>query len=250
MKDKIEAALSLTPEERAYVNNVVAFHDAQVEEDIRAGIVDHAVENYIQHVWQKGGRGKQWLRRMMGEVNFRALQPNPSYARHRVYPTYFEGQEQGAKPVDEDIAFLTLNRYMAHVKAVASRAFIKSLLHIKAEDGRPGAVVAGGVRVTASSEDPAYLIRPAAQSKETGDYRTVNHPALRKWKWVGRNDEGATLYMQGDIVVHPDFYPKLKNLLGTSALRKFWPTRAALRGSPARVAPVPSHGHAQVLEPS
>lgn len=231
LREKIEAALALTPEERAYVKNVVAFHDALVEEDIRAGIVDHAVENYIQHVWKKGGRGKQWLRQMMGEVNFRALQPNPSYARHRVYPTYFEGQEQGAKPVDEDIAFLTLNRYMAHVKAVASRAFIKSLLHIKAEDGRPGAVVAGGVRVTPSAEDPAYLIRPAAQSKETGDYRTLNHPALRKWKWVGRNDQGETLYMQGDIVVHPEFYPKLKNMLGTSALRKFWPTRAVLRGS-------------------
>jgi hypothetical protein len=80
-----------------------------------------------------------------------------------------------------------------------------------------------------TAETRAHLIIPHAKGETAQDYLTINSPALRRWKWVGKDDAGKPIYLEGDLVTHPEVYSKLYNLLSDSALRKTPWGRAALK---------------------
>lgn len=245
-----EAALELTPEERTLADNIRNFHDAELKEAIKAGILEHGLENYVQHLWKKDS---PWAKRLLAEINFSALQPNPSFAKQRVLGTYFDGEQAGFLPIDKDVAFLTAVHHQAFAKAVASRAYIKSLLDGTARDGRPLAAVSGGGQIVREPEGDAtaYLVRPGQRSSErsigtdeqpallkdvktglnTGDYVRANHPALRKWKWVTKDADGNPVFVQGDMLLHPDIAKHVENALGTSAIRRNAVGRFLLTGT-------------------
>lgn len=230
-----EDALTLTDEEKTFVQNVRNFMDSELDEAQKAGILEHGVDNYIQHIWKRGSRDP-FVKRLAAEINYSALQPNPSFAKRRVWDTFFKGEQLGAEPVSKDIAFLLSMHHQSLMKAIAARNFLKALLNTPASDGRPLTVVEGGMRLPNAGENDAYLVRPHQRNQATADYREINHPALRKWKWVGEDENGQTAFMQGNMVVHPEIYQKLKNMLGTSAIRQFevmgyHPGRALLRGA-------------------
>jgi len=231
-----EDALTLTDDERTFVSNVRNFMDAELEEAQKAGILEHGVDNYIQHIWKRASRDP-FVKKLVAEINYSALQPNPSFAKKRVWDTFFTGEQKGAEPVSKDIAFLLSVHHQSLMKAIAARNFLKALLNTPASDGRPLAVVEGGMRLPKDAQpDESYLVRPHQRNAATGDYREINHPALRKWKWVGEDADGNPAFLQGNMVIHPEVYRKLRNMLGTSAIRQFevggyHPGRAVLRGA-------------------
>jgi hypothetical protein len=94
---------------------------------------------------------------------------------------------------------------------------VKSLTDIMARDGRPMAVPSGAITRTDGSADSPLLIKPHTHPADTSDYRPISHPALRKWKWLGKEGEKDVL-VEGELLIHPDLYKRLKNTLGTSAL--------------------------------
>ncbi|MGC1687297.1 MAG: hypothetical protein WA734_16850, partial [Candidatus Acidiferrales bacterium] len=134
--------------------------------------------------------------------------------------------------VSDDVGFLVTAYDLSFNRALSARAFIKSLLSGKASDGRPLVSVTGsGVRLNDAEAGPeAYIIRPNAMPGETGDYKTVDHPSLRKWKWAAQDVDGTPMYVQGDLAVHPEAYQHLKNVLSSSALQANPITRAILKG--------------------
>jgi hypothetical protein len=106
-------------------------------------------------------------------------------------------------------------------KALANRAYIRALTTVKAADGRPIAVPSSQVGVVVGPEDakPAVLLRETMPPEDIGDYRVVNHPALRGWTWAGKDTAGNSVMYRGDLLIHPEAYTKLKNRLATSWFR-------------------------------
>src|SRR5690242_19406161 len=220
-----ETALNLNDAERTIARNLMSAQDERFELDRQAGLLEHEVENYVMHAW---GRTSKFTKKIVNTVRTMMLETKPSFTKQRVFGTYFDGEQAGYKPVNKDVGFLFSAREHSANQAIAARAFIRSLFEGKADDGRPLASVSGsGRKITAEEtklfednpEAKAYLIDAKTRPEEVADYRSIDHPALRKWTWAATDENGKPIFVGGDIVVHPDIYRKLKNVLGNSALR-------------------------------
>jgi len=255
LKRGYESALKLTPEQKLHAQNISNYFDDMLSQLQHAGILEDGVEAYVTHLW---GNSKK-ARNLKAELNAGLLGTNPAQIKHRILSTYFEGEQLGLTPKNKDIGFLVTAYDNSIKEMLAARTFVKSLTDLKARDGRPLAVVSGkGMTLPKESTSPeAYLIRPNAHSSVRGrkdpatgkatiinthDYRYVDHPSLRKWKWLDNDPEGAPIMLQGDMYLHPDIvatfaerfqgqgYYAMQNLLGASAIAKNPLGHAALAG--------------------
>jgi len=66
-----------------------------------------------------------------------------------------------------------------------------------------------------------YFVKPNIKPEDTADYKPIDHPAMRKWKWIGTDASGSPIMMQGQMYVHPEAYGRLNALLGKSLVRSF-----------------------------
>jgi GGDEF domain-containing protein/2'-5' RNA ligase len=222
-KDGYEAALTLTDAEKTIARNVMNRNDATLEEAQKAGLLQHGVENYVRHIYADNPK---FERKVMAEMAFNSLQTKPSFTKERKLPTYFDAEQLGFKPKDKDVGFLTATHERAFREALAARDYIKALMEGKATDGRPLVITswssAKELPATEWKKSAAYLIKPNIKPEEEyADYRRLDHPALRGWRWAGNTAEGESILVQGDALVHPDIYRKLSNNLGRSAIRSF-----------------------------
>jgi hypothetical protein len=212
-----ELAQKLTPREVEIAQMLREYYDRQLEKGISEGLLKDGLDNYITQVWKKEN---PITRKLMNDLVNSKLQPNFKYARKRIFDSYFEGEQAGFKPM-KDAGALVANYDQTFNKALAARAFIKDLHEGNASDGRPLVEVAGSGRLVGADEPkPRFIIKPKTTSEEIGDYKTIDHPALRGWKWLGKTPEGADVLMQGELKVHPEIYAKLRNRLSTSWFRQ------------------------------
>ncbi len=215
----------LNPEELKVAAEVKEHYEARLKEAIDVDMLDAGIENYVNQVWSKEN---PITAKLKGEIVTGKLAPNPSFIRKRIFESYFEGEQAGYTPKNKDIGFLLTSYYQAFNKAIASRAFIKSLNEKMASDGRPLTHPSGmGMPIPKEGVAEVILVKPRLKPEEDGDYLPINQPALRKWKWASEV-EGVPIYLQGDLLVHPEIYRHLKNVLGTSALRQNPIGKAAL----------------------
>ena len=218
-----EAALKLTDAEKTIARNVMNRNDSTLEEAQKAGLLREGVENYVRHIYADNPK---MVAKVAAEMNFNSLQTKPSFTKQRTLPTYFDAEQLGFKPKDKDVGFLTASHERAFREALAARAYVKSLMQGKAEDGRPLVATSWSSAKEVPASDVgkslAYLVKPNIKAdEEYVDYRRVDHPAVRGWRWAGKTDAGDPILVQGDALVHPDIYQKLKNNLGKSAVRSF-----------------------------
>jgi hypothetical protein len=212
------------PEQHRLIGDSTAVrNEATLNEARDAGLLKDGVENYLMHVWADN---PAQLRKVAAEANWTSLSTNPSFTKQRTIPTYFEGIQKGLVPKDLDFASLTAAHERAFRQALAARAYIKTLSTAKASDGRPLATVspasAKELPPSETKPDAAYLIKPNLRAGDNfADYRPVDHPALRGWRWAGNDSEGKPIIVQGDMLVHPEIYRPLKNNLTPSAIQSF-----------------------------
>ena len=177
-----KAALTLTDVEQTIARNIIATQDERFQLDKEAGLLEHEVDNYVMHAWR---RENPYTKKLSSNVRAQMLQTKPSFTKQRVFGTFFDGEKAGYAPVNKDIGFLFAAREHAADEAIAARAFIKSMLEGKAADGRPLVAVSGsGHPVEKEDAKKAHFIDPKTKPEDTGDYRTIDHPALRKWTWA------------------------------------------------------------------
>ena len=212
-----EIAQKLTPRETEIAQLIREYYDRQLERGINEGLLKEGLDNYITQVWKKEN---PITRKLMNDLVNSKLQPNFKFARKRIFDSYFEGEQSGLKP-SKDAGFLVSNYDQSFNKSLAARAFIKDLHEGLASDGRPLVEVSGsGKLVDVGEAKPRFIIKPKATPEAIGDYKTIDHPALRGWKWLGKTPEGADVLLQGELKVHPEIYDKLKNRLSTSWFRQ------------------------------
>jgi preprotein translocase subunit Sss1 len=251
LKKGYEAALQLTPEEQATAKEIAAQYAFYLREAQAAGIVENGLENYVNGMWKRTRQNEAATLKLRAEINAGLLNTNFNYARQKIFGSYFEGEQQGWTPYNKDIGFLLGHYHASMYEAISARRAIKALSEGQADDGRPLVAIGGRgfeilnpeelkawekvnpqYNVTEPKGPEAYLIKPRAKPEDTEDYLPpINHPALRKWKFVGKDPNGAPILMQGDMYIHPDIYTHLKNVLSRSWVREYALGRFALKVS-------------------
>lgn len=218
-KKGYEAALKLTEEEKVAAMNVSQYLDSMLQQGIEAGVFKNGgIENYVTQLWK---RPNPITDKLVSDIQFSKVPVTLKFAKQRIFGSYFEGEQAGFKPLTKDIADLISIYDNAVNKTIAARAFVKNLHEGFAKDGRPLVEISGyGQEVPKEGPNEATLIKPHAKTEETGDYIELDHPALRDWKWAGTNAEGKPILFQGNLLVHPEVFGKLKNTLGSSVLRQ------------------------------
>lgn len=221
-----EAAMHLSSEEQTFAKGVRDYFDRRFVEAQNAGLLEHAIENYVNQTWKKPNKVTRFWQ---AAVSASVLQPKPSFARQRVFDSFFEGEQAGFKPLSKDIGFLVANYELAFSKALASRNFIKSLQEGVASDGRPIVAPSGKGSQVETPGSEANFVHPHARGEEIHDYRYINHPALRKWTVAGKDLAGAPIFQQGDLLVHPEYADAVHKLVKPSVIRQHPAGRLALR---------------------
>lgn len=229
-----EAARTLTQDEKTLAQFIIQHFDKRLNEAIKLGILHDGIENYVPQVWK--AKDQTGMANYFSNITHGGLlKPDFNSAKHRIFDSYFEGEQAGRKPVNKDIGFLVASWDKAFNQALASRTFIRDLSKATAKDGRPLVTPSGMGRALYENTTPlpgetpdAYFIYPKATPEETGDYRAVNHPALTKWTWVTKDGEGAPIYMKGDLRVHPEFAQKLDNIINRGKWASQHPVQTAI----------------------
>lgn len=242
-KKGYEEALKLTADEKVVAQNLMSYFDARLEQGMKAGILRAGIENYISQIWDKPNAATN---RLTGDLAMGKLPVNFKAARQRIFESYFEGEQLGFKPKIKNAAELVAVYDQAFNRVLSARSFVRQLHDGLAKDGRPY-VELSGIRseVPESENTPgALLIKPRMAGKtrtiqageyrgtpyDISDYKPVDHPSLRGWKWAGTDEEGRPILYQSDMLVHPEIYENLKNNLGTSWFRQNAFPRAILHG--------------------
>ena len=217
-RQKYETALSLTPDEQNFAKNARGYWDAKLDQAIQAGLLEQGVQDYVMHLVNRPNRA---LYRVRAEIDLGKLTTNPSFTKQRIHDTIYD-IEQAGHEVNPDLGALVAAYETSFGKALANRAYIKNLTEAKAADGRPIAVPSphSGVAVPETEgRSQAVLARQSIPPESLGDYKVVDHPALRGWVWSGMDTAGNPVFYKGDLLIHPEAYPKLKNRLATSWFR-------------------------------
>lgn len=214
-------ALRLDADHIRLAENIRNYFDSRMEQAIEAGVIDAGVENYIHRIWD---RSSKVVKRITSEVNAGIFQTNPKLAKKRIFETFFEGEQLGYVPKDKRVGYLLTAYDVSMNEAIAARSFIKDLLHGEASDGRPLVDISGSgkqIEHEGTGKPDSYMIRPKSKGADSMDYRAIDHPALRKWKWATKDVNGNPIFVQGDLLVHPEIYRHLHNVLSKSKIREF-----------------------------
>lgn len=231
LQDGYLIARQLTPTEKSYGRMIREHLDNLGNEALKQGMLSHLKDNYVQQVWKPSDQ--EGMSRIFGQGGGGFLRPNPTFAKQSIYDSYFDGEQAGMVPKDKDAGFLVVNYTKSFNTAIMSRKLIAALHEGVAADGRPLSAPGGkGMPIGGDETGPdAYLIFPKAGPEETSDYRVIDHPALRDWKWATKDADGNPIFVQGDLRVHPQIYNKLDNILAQANYKAPPVVDAILKGS-------------------
>lgn len=235
-----QRAMSLSPDEKVMAGHIQSFFEARLQEAMDAGVLSHGIEDYIHRIYPKDS---PWRRGVINSVQNSILDTRtPGLARQRVFELDADAERAGYFPVSDFIPRI-LDYEASLSKVIASREAVKGFTEIKMPDGRPMLDVTGiGVPV----ENPegvreATLIKPSfrpgeKQLDENGkptknyrrDYQSRDYPALKRWKWATNDAQGTPIFVEGDVLIHPDAVHRIDALLEPSKVRRYPVARAAL----------------------
>ena len=229
-------ASHLTPHEIELAKSVGDFFDNAFKLGLKNGILKSQIQDYISHLGVK--KDNLIANDLMTAIDGGKLNTSFKYAKMRTFQTFFDLENAGYTARTKDVANIIGVYSQTFNKALYSRAFIKNASFGKASDGRPLLGQAGMGRMVPNNDYPlvgtpseAAMINPFSAPEQFSDYKSVDHFALRDWYWATKDDAGNPIFAKGNLVVHPDEYKRLKNILGKSALRDYALGRLALGGS-------------------
>lgn len=227
LKKTYEDALKFGPAEEKLAREVRQYHDEMLSTAMQAGALEEGLENYIHRYYPR--ENDPTRKKLESAINTYRFTKNFAGFKRRFYDSDFEAEQAGLKP-EKDAAKRILAYDQGFRKALTARAFVKDRYAAKMEDGRPEIDVVGtGVPSTgdlAAGEKGAYLIKPKSKAggdspeDYRGDYISFDHPAFRKWKWVGQDAQGKPILMEGEMAAHPDAVKKYKALFERSWFQK------------------------------
>lgn len=229
VKRALESALNLPEDVKTHAAELSDYFAVRAEEAINEGIFSNALEDYFTHVWKTPDNMPDSVKQA---INTGRVNEYFKFSRQRKIPTLLEGILQGREPVLDPASVIPHYNYLLD-RAIASRHFIKSLEELNAEDGRP---VLAAVGTRSEITDPygakaATLIKLRVAPESASDYRSIDHPALRKWKWAAMDENGKPVFYEGDLRVHPEHFERIARMMDRSRLTPSKLGKALLRAS-------------------
>lgn len=230
-----KTALNLTPKEKAFARRIQLDFEQKLSDGQGLGLLDRGRADYgVPQQWKVKPKYEgeydpadpQWKKPRTPRRPGAKLDPrDPFFALQRSVPTYFDGIMAEGVPASLDIGDLVGLYNSEFHNSLADRGVIKSLKDAKAPDGSPIVTISGAARIEPREAGArTYFVDSNWRPKDavTADgrpYRTIDHWALRDWKFASATEEGNPVIVHGDFLVHPDYYRYLKNELGKSWLR-------------------------------
>lgn len=230
-----ETALQLTDKEKALARRIQIDFEQKLSDGQGLGLIDRGRAEYgLPQLWKVKPKYEgeydpadpQWkVQRAPRNPGSRLDPRDPFFALQRNVPSYFDGIMAGGRPQTLDVGDLVGHYNAEFHDALADRGVIKNLKDAKATDGKPVVMISGAARIEPREAGArSYFVdsnwRPKDAVTEDGrPYRTIDHWALRGWKFSSVDAEGNPILVHGDFLVHPDYYKFLKNELGSSKLR-------------------------------
>ena len=227
------AAQNLTPKELETVEKIRGWFRDQFERAVNGGVMKDTSyrQDYVTHIVQPprfvGGLSSEYGGKIAARFK---------YAQNRTFPNFHELEQAGYKARTKDVAEI-MAVYGTHLtNAIETRRLAKALLSEKNARGESLAKLILG-RYTAEEGSKAnYINDPAIAMEDDIPYHPVGHSAFRGWAWGGNSPEtGKPIITQGEIGVHPEILPALKNAIGRSAIRQWYDRPGSPLGMLAKV---------------
>ena len=273
VRRSLERATDLSPELVQEIQLLRQHYGQRAEEAQASGVLGELLDDYFTHMW-KVKKTSDLFGSLANAVGRGEVDTFFPYSRQRKISTLLEGIRLGYEPI-LDVSKV-VPRY-GHIldKAMASRDFLKAIRHLREADGNPTIILSGahkpvgevvpGETLPGVVDDffraDAVLYRPkgkvapkdaAGNPINTDGYTAVNSPAMRGWRYVDKNEAGLPIYAEGDLLVHPDAYPRLRYMMDKETLRPTGPLWSGLRAlnrvnaeyKAAKLGGIPSPFHA------
>jgi hypothetical protein len=227
LKKTYTDALKFGKDEARLADEIKFYHDQMLSQAMEAGALEEGVEDYLHRYYPR--ETDPTRKKIESALNEYRFTKNFAGFKRRFYDSDFEAEQAGLKP-EKDAAKRILAYDQGFRKALTARAFVKDRYAATMPDGRPEIDVAGvGVPSKAdldTGKESPYLIKPKSKASGDspedyrGDYVTFDHPAFRRWKWVGADATGKPILMEGEMAVHPDAVKKYRALFERSWFQK------------------------------
>jgi len=198
MKKALERMLRLTPTEKAFAEGIRAHFDEVGKFAVDAGVLNELRPGYAPGYWMpKEGAIKKLGRVAMRSWKEGKLRTTTRHAKGKVYEGYIEGVLAGERPVTLRASEIVPKYSREMLNTMTARSFVGKLKNMVMEDGRRAL---------------EYEFRKGHE-----DYVPVNHPALRKHKYITTDAKGKPVLHRVPLVAHPDIAKALNNFLAPSA---------------------------------
>ncbi len=261
LKKGYEAAQSLSPDAITFVEDTRKYFSSKLDELISSGLLDHGVENYAFHIFERDpSKAKTLVNALKGEANLSVLDKNPAFLKQRFFHTYADAEAQDWVPKNKDLGYLISTYEKSFGEALHSRTFIDSLKELKGPDGRP-LLMASGVRNTMKDEIRGAMTKLKAKGEVSKEARRrLMIKMERKHKELIQGYGEIKHPALNNLLVHPALtqpltrpgraklgYPNLENVLLSSSIRRHPVGRMALevaataKGIILSMIPVPFH---------
>jgi hypothetical protein len=217
IKAGYEAAAKFTTEEIKVAEKVRDTFNILEARAKKWGIDMGHRENYVPHVYLQEPQ-------LPSGSSPKRLSEFFKFSQKRTFESYFGGEQAGYHPQTKDISKL-LGLYLNDMNnAINSRRFVAELSKGKASDGRPLVSPRGSgiAKKGESGESEVHLVYPDAAQEGHEDYKIIDQPALHDWSFAGKDENGKNIMVKGDLAVHPEIALRFSNVLGSSAIRKWW----------------------------
>lgn len=228
-----EAALKLTPDEKKFAGQIRENFGQKLDDGQAVGIIDQGRADYgVPQRWKVAPQIEAGD--ISGERHgkpgnpYAKLDPrDPFFSFQRTTPSYFDGIMAKGEPENLDIAHLVSVYDESFHKALSSRGAIKALSEATAQDGQPVVKLSGKADIRTGDQPGVFVdsksLPKDAVAADGRPYQSVDHWALRGWKFAAKDSEGKPIMVRGDMLVHPDYVDFLRNELNTPR----WTTRQA-----------------------
>ena len=232
-----DAALKLTASEKHDAQLIRQNFEKKADDAITAGLLEKGRENYgVPQRWKtppqiEGDPTGEARAGSAGNPFAKLDVRSPFWSLQRKTASYFEGIMHGGEPENLDVAHLVTVYDQAFHKTLGSRAWVGALQEASARDGMPVVKISGKASSERNATGTATFVDPRsagtdAVTEDGRPYRSVDHPALKEWKFVSKDADGNPILVKGDMLIHPDYYDDVKNELETPR----WQTKAATGG--------------------
>jgi hypothetical protein len=220
-KKGYEDAAKLTDEEKQLAETFRERYDGIWEEAQKAGVIEDYMDDYVRGEWAKPNKATRIL---LAQVNAGLFNRNAKEALSKVFKNYFEGEQAGQTPKDRRIGYQLVAAERSIRQAIETRKALKSLMHSTEKDGRPTVVVGGsGTMLTDvdTGEVEAFFVKPNDKGANSGDYKFLDHPSLRKWKFIKADSGEKPIFMEGNMWIHPAAFSRINALIGRSKIKEY-----------------------------